>query len=139
MSKKAQGKLRTAGSLRTWAGVFDFLLGSFPGCEKDAGGREAVRVCGKILAHLAANERSRPGNAPANEEFVIVRIDYERRERLLESHPEAFFVTPHYLTYPGVIVRLSTVDQIQFRDLLSDAWRLVAPKRLVRDWDARSR
>jgi hypothetical protein len=28
------------------------------------------------------------------------------------------------------------VDQKQLGDLLVDAWRLVAPKRLVRDWDA---
>jgi hypothetical protein len=67
---------------------------------------------------------------------VILRIDLFRRELLLGSDPEAFFVTPHYKNYPGVIVRLSTVDQKQLKDLLVDAWRLAAPKRLVRDWDA---
>ena len=90
-------------------------------------------MAGKILAYLAANARSRPGGVPDNEEFVIVRIDYDRREHLLASNPEAFFVTPHYRTYPGVIVRLSTVDRKQLRDLLVDGWRRVAPKRLLRE------
>jgi hypothetical protein len=102
------------------------------------GGRKVVRVAGKALAYLASNERSRPSGVPDNEEFVIVRIDLDRREHLLESNPEAFFVTPHYKNYPGLIVRLSTVNPEQLRDLLVDAWRLVAPKRLVRDWEAKA-
>jgi len=103
----------------------------FPGCEKEPdGGREVVRVNGKVLAYLAINERSRPSGVPGNERFVIVRVDLERREHLLELNPKAFFVTPHYKNYPGVIVRLSTVDQTQLRGLLVDAWRLVAPSAL---------
>jgi len=45
-------------------------------------------------------------------------------------------VTPHYQTYPGVIIRLSTVDQDLLKRVLTDGWRLVAPKRLVREWDS---
>ncbi|MBV8549864.1 MAG: MmcQ/YjbR family DNA-binding protein [Acidobacteriaceae bacterium] len=140
-NKRRSGKLTLidAGCLQSWTAVCDFLE-NFPGCQKEAaGGREVVRVAGKVLAYLACNERSRPGGVPDNEEFVIVRIDFGRREHLLELSPESFFVTPHYKSYPGVIVRLSTVDQKQLRDLLVDAWRLVAPKRLVRDWDAKTR
>jgi hypothetical protein len=137
--RRRSGKRRLidAGGLRSWTAVRDFLIENFPGCEKEpAGAREVVRVAGKVLAYLAVNERSRPSGEPGNEEFVIVRIDLDRREHLLELNPEAFFVTPHYKSYPGVIVRLSTVDQKQLRELLVDAWRLVAPKRLVRQWDA---
>jgi hypothetical protein len=126
-----------SGYLRSWPGIADFLVASFPGCEHETATRDVVRVAGKVLAYPAANERSRPATAPANEEFVIVRISLERREQLLDSNPEAFFVTPHYKSYPAVIVRLSTVDTDQLRDLLIESWRLVAPKRLVRDWDAK--
>jgi hypothetical protein len=45
----------------------------------------------------------------------MVRMDLDRREHLLDLNPEAFFVTPHYKSYPGVIVRLSTVDQKQLK------------------------
>jgi hypothetical protein len=139
--QRRRGELRLidAGGLRSWTAVRDFLMEIFPGCERDpVGGREVVRVAGKVFVYLAVNERSRPSGVPGNEEFVIVRIDLDRREHLLELNPEAFFVTPHYQNYPGVIVRLSTVDQKQLRDLLADGWRLVAPKRLVRDWDGKA-
>jgi hypothetical protein len=137
--RNAKSRLIYSGRLRSWTAVCDFLVENFPGCQKDpAGGREVVRVVGKVLAYRSGNERSRPAGVPQNEEFAIVRIDLEQRDRLLGSNPEAFFVTPHYRTYPGVIVRLSTVDEAQLRDLLVSAWRLVAPKRLVRDWDAKA-
>jgi|HubBroStandDraft_1064217.scaffolds.fasta_scaffold115964_2 hypothetical protein len=139
-NKQRDSKLRpiAAGQLRSWTAIRDFLVETLPGCRQpSANGREAIRVAGKVLAYLACNERSRPVGLPDNEEFVIMRIDLDRREHLLELNPEAFFVTPHYQTYPGVIVRLSTVNQRQFGDLLVDAWRLLAPRRLVRDWDAK--
>jgi hypothetical protein len=127
---------KQAPHLRTWEAIADYLCATFPGCELGTGvGAGVVRVGGKPLAYLAANERSRPAGYPANEEFVIVRIDFTRREQLLESDPESFFVTPHYQGYPGVIVRISTVDQKQLRPLLENSWRLVAPKRLARERD----
>jgi hypothetical protein len=93
--------------------------------SKTRNGREVVRVAGKIVAYLAGNERSRPREVADNEEFVVIRINFDKRELLLELNPDAFFVTPHCKKYPDVIVRLSTVDPKQRRDLLVDAWRLV--------------
>jgi hypothetical protein len=88
-------------------------------------------VHGKPVAYVAGNDRSRPEGASAEEEFVVVRCTYEERAALLAQDPDAFHVTPHYRGYPGVIVRLATVDPDQLREPLVDAWRLVAPKRLV--------
>ncbi len=45
---------------------------------------------------------------------------------LLLKDPETFF---------GVIVRLATGRADQLRELLTEAWRLAAPKRLVRELD----
>jgi len=127
-----------AGGLRSWAAIGEYLCAAFPGCAMDPrGGREAVRAGGKVLAYLAVNERSRAPGLPANEEFVVVRIGFDRRAELLESNPEAYFVTPHYRNWPAVIVRLTTADQRELRELLGESWRFVAPKRLVREWDAK--
>jgi hypothetical protein len=89
------------------------------------------------VAYPAHNERSRPSGASPDEEFIIIGIGLAEREHLLKQDPDTFFVTPHYSTYPGVIVRLLTVNQDQLRELLVGAWRRVAPKRLVHEWTAK--
>jgi hypothetical protein len=37
--------------------------------------------------------------------------------------------------YPWILVRISSVDPDDLRDLLEGAWRLSAPKRLVSQYD----
>jgi hypothetical protein len=119
----------------TWETVCD-LLGTLPGTEQGLlHDHPAVRVRGKLVAYLPNNSRSRPAHAGDHEEFLVVRTDFAERAALLEEDPETFFVTPHYESYPGVIVRLATVPLDQLRELLSEAWRLVAPRRLVRELD----
>src|SRR6266516_1173984 len=125
----ARKELRVA----TWETVCD-LLGALPGTEQGLlHDNPALRVRGKLVAYLPNNSRSRPAHAADHEEFVVVRTDFAERAALLEEDPETFFVTPHYENYPGVIVRLATVRPDQLRELLIEAWRPVAPKRLVRD------
>jgi hypothetical protein len=116
--------------MRTWEAVCAFLE-TLPGAERDLpGGREVVRVRGEVVAYPARNDRSRPVDYPEDEEFVVVKVDRSERAALVHEAPETFFVTPHYQSYPGVIVRLATVAPEQLRELLTDAWRLAAPKRL---------
>jgi hypothetical protein len=127
----ASRELRVA----TWETVWE-VLGALPGTEQ---GRlhdnPAVRVRGKLVAYLPNNSRSRPAHAADHEEFLVVKTDFAERAALLEEDPETFFVTPHYQDYPGVIVRLATVRPDQLRELLTEAWRLVAPRRLLRQLD----
>jgi hypothetical protein len=47
-----------------------------------------------------------------------------------------FFLTPHYEGWPGVLVRLEAVDPAQLAELVEDAWRTQAPKRLIKAHDA---
>ena len=119
----------------SWETVCD-LLAALPGTEQ---GRlhdnPAVRVRGKLVAYLPSNRRSRPDHAADHEEFLVVKTDFAERAALLEQDPETFLVTPHYQDYPGVIVRLATVRPDQLRELLTEAWRRVAPRRLVRELD----
>jgi hypothetical protein len=63
-------------------------------------------------------------------------IDLGEREALLQGQPGAFFSTPHYDGYPYVLVRLETVDPEELAELIEDAWRIRAPKRLVKAYDA---
>ena len=53
----------------------------------------------------------------------------------LAAAPATYFVTDHYRGYPAVLVRLPTADAAELGPLLAEAWRQVAPKRVVRAWD----
>ena len=67
-----------------------------------------------------------------------------QRPFLLTEEADRFFITPHYgdPTEPGaVLTRLSENtenDLGELAELLADAWREVAPKKLVAEWDVRS-
>lgn len=68
---------------------------------------------------------------------LVVRVlDLGDREALLRSDPAVFFSTPHYDGYPYVLVRLEAVDLATLRELIEDAWRTRAPKRLVAAYEA---
>jgi hypothetical protein len=70
-------------------------------------------------------------------ETLVVRVvDLEDKEALLRSDPEALFSTPHYDGYAYVLVRLDRVDPQHLRELIEDAWRLSAPKRVLAAYDA---
>jgi hypothetical protein len=68
---------------------------------------------------------------------IFVRcIDIAERDGLLGSEPEKFFITEHYRGYPGMLVRLSAIDINELTELLTESWRMAAPKRLVAEFDA---
>jgi hypothetical protein len=55
---------------------------------------------------------------------------------LISAEPDKFFTTPHYDGYPMVLVRFAAIDLAELTELLTDAWRLRAPRRLVTQFDA---
>jgi hypothetical protein len=105
----------------TWEDVV--AIGSrFPGLEPSTSyGTPSLKVRGKFVCRLRTNPDA----------LVIRVVDMGEREALLQGQPDAFFSTPHYDGYPAVLVRLGQVDPIELAELIEDAWRLQAPKRLV--------
>ena len=68
---------------------------------------------------------------------LVLRVtDLGEREALLQGQPDVFFSTPHYDGHPYVLVRLEAVDPEELSELLEEAWRLRAPKRVVAQYDA---
>jgi hypothetical protein len=89
-------------------------------------GTPALKVKGKGMCRL----RTDP-------DALVVRVlDLADREALLQGSPEVFFSTPHYDGYPYVLVRLDAVGRDELAELIEDAWRIRAPKRLVVERDA---
>jgi hypothetical protein len=67
---------------------------------------------------------------------LVVRVlDVEDQEALIRGRPDVFFKTPHYDGWPYVLVRLEAVSDQQLAELIEDAWRVMAPKRLVKAFD----
>jgi hypothetical protein len=92
--------------------------------EVEAGtwfGTPGLKVAGKGFCRL----RTQP-------DALVVRVlDLGDREALLQSHPDVFFTTPHYDGSPHILVALEAVDPNQLAELIEDAWRIRAPRRLV--------
>jgi hypothetical protein len=68
--------------------------------------------------------------------LVVWCGDTAEKQALIESAPDQFFTTPHYDGYPTVLVRLGTVDGDELTDLLTESWRVRAPQKLRRSFDA---
>ena len=94
---------------------------ALPGAEEGTSyGTPAFKVKGKLFVRFHQDGES-----------LVIRVDFPDREALMAEQPETFYITDHYLNYPWVLVRLSTVRADQLPDLLRQAWRLRAPKSLV--------
>jgi hypothetical protein len=111
----------------TWDDVVAMAT-RFPGVEEGTWfGTPALKVSGKGgMCRLRTDPDA----------LVLGVTDLGEREALLQGQPDAFFSTPHYDGHPYVLVRLEAVDLEELAELLEEAWRLRAPKRLVAEYDA---
>lgn len=62
--------------------------------------------------------------------LVVWCEDLGEKAALLASDPAKFFTTPHYDGHPTVLVRLGAIEADELAELLTDAWRVRAPKKL---------
>jgi hypothetical protein len=72
--------------------------------------------------------------SPREEGALCVRVDRDERPLILESNPDLYFLTPHYESYPGVLVRLELIERDELEGRLEDAWLTRAPKRLAAEY-----
>jgi hypothetical protein len=60
----------------------------------------------------------------------------EERDALVASAPETFLLpSPGDLRYHWVAARMDALDVDEMREIVVDAWRMVVPKRVARDYD----
>ncbi len=112
------------------------ILSPMPEVTEDSGSFH-FRVAGKGIAWVYPErvDPKRP-RVPNPEVLVIWTGDDLEKQALLALDSRKFFTTAHYDGYPAVLVHLKKVGEGELTRLLTDAWRLRAPKRLVSDWDA---
>src|ERR1044071_811478 len=74
--------------------------------ESTSYGTPAFKVKGKLFA------RFHQGG-----EALVVGVDFDQREEMMNTSPDKFYITDHYLNYPWVLVRMSGVTPDELRDL----------------------
>ncbi len=98
--------------------------------EKLAWGAPTFRVKGKLFVHYR-NDHHGDGRIAAWCNSVA-----ERQQDLVEADPERFFVPPYVGPSGWVGVRLDRKpDWAVVAEIVEDAYRLVAPKRVLRELD----
>jgi len=60
------------------------------------------------------------------------------KEALLAANSVAYYTTPHYDGYPAILVNLAAVDLNELRELIVESWRIKAPVKLRKAFDAES-
>jgi hypothetical protein len=88
----------------------------------------ALKVCGKGFVRLKED----------GESVVLMLSSVEEQEMLIETQPELYFITDHYRGYPAVLARLAKLRSSECRFRLEQAWRIKAPRALVKAFDVRS-
>ena len=100
---------------------------SFPGATEGMSyGRPSFLVNKKFFTRLRHEDNS----------LVLLEVSFDEREMLMEAEPQTFHFTAHYKDYPSVLARLETLHPGSFRGFLERRWRKIAPKKLVKEWDA---
>jgi hypothetical protein len=84
-------------------------------------GAPSYKLRGRLLTCQAINKSAEPNS-------LAVRVDFDQRDELLQADPRVYYVTPHYVDYAVVLVRLSRIHRDALRDLLGMAWRFVGAK-----------
>jgi hypothetical protein len=108
----------------SWETVRELAL-DLPGTEEGTSyGTPAFRVRGRLFVRLHDSHES-----------LVVRIDPDERAMRMKVDSETYYITDHYLNYPFMLVRLSTVSRDDLADLLRESWRRAAPKRLLDSFD----
>ena len=70
-------------------------------------------------------------------DVLAIRVSGDtEKQALLAADPTKFFTEPHYNGFPAVLVRLPEITPTELQELLTDAWRIQAPRALVKTFDS---
>jgi hypothetical protein len=99
---------------------------TFPGTEEGISheGTPSVKVRGKLMCRLHESG-----------EFIPIRLDFEIRDKYLNSHPEIFHLPDHFKVYPYICMWTHNYDKKLLTEILKLSWTGLATKKQVKDYD----
>ncbi len=74
-------------------------------------GSPALKVGGKMFACIAINPQAEP-------DTLSIRMSFTDRDLLIRAEPELFYLRPHYVDSPCVLVRVKKLGVKRLRELL---------------------
>lgn len=109
----------------TWEQVVE-MSAAYPGVTaKPSYGTPGLYVGTKFMARLREPDV-----------MVLKPIEDDEQQFLMETQPQAFFLTDHYRGYPTILIRLSKVQRGQLAELIEGCWRQLATKKLLAEHEA---
>jgi hypothetical protein len=99
---------------------------TFPDTEESISheGTPSVKVRGKLMCRLHESG-----------EFIPIRLDFEIRDKYLDSHPEIFHLPDHFKAYPYICMWTHNYDKKLLTAILEQSWKGLATKKQVREYD----
>jgi hypothetical protein len=92
--------------------------------ERETWGDPTFRIRSKIFVMFSESER-----------HAWVKSTHDEQRALVAQDPETFFVPPYVGPSGWIGVVMRTVDRHEMEELIIEAWRQAAPKRLVQAFD----
>ncbi|MGH3101267.1 MAG: MmcQ/YjbR family DNA-binding protein [Thermoleophilia bacterium] len=93
--------------------------------ERETWGHPTFRVRDKMFATLSDDGRT-----------ATVKASREEQAALVAADPDTFGVPAYVGRHGWVGIQLAGVDPTELRELMVEAWRQTAPRRLVTAYDA---
>jgi len=90
------------------------IAATLPGAEESTSyGTPAFKVRGALFVRLRDDI-----------DALVVRVEMDQRQDMIDADSRVYFLTDHYLEYPWILVRMSSVRIDALADLLRGAWQL---------------
>ena len=80
--------------------------------------KQTFRTNGRIFVNMSREEGA-----------IATRAPQEELELLIQARPDVYFVTPHYVGWDAVLVRLDAVDDDELAGRIEDAYAFIDAKR----------
>lgn len=99
---------------------------TFPGTEESISHENtpSIKVHGKLMCRLHESGT-----------FIPIRLDFDIRDRYLDSHPEIFHLPDHFKPYPYICIWLHDYNKKLLNEILELSWRGLATKKQVKEWE----
>ena len=87
-------------------------------------GTPSIKVRGKLMCRLHDSG-----------EFIPIRLDFEIRDKYLDSHPEIFHLPDHFKSYPYICMWIHNYDKKLLTEVLELSWKGLATKKQLKEYE----